>query len=837
MESNIKLSFNNSLVNYSESLYYCYDNILSLESVLTVAAEYYLATSILSISLFAVLLPKVLSKYFNDQVKTFSFVGFQFNFLAILIVIIYCMLTIKQQFLFMSETVYFNNSIFNDFTSLFAKLIIGFSSIIYLVFIQQYLIDQKLHYFEYYILILTSILGFFLLCCSNDLLTAYLAIELQGLSFYVLASFKKTSNYSAESGVKYFILGSFSTIIFLFGINFIYGVSGSISILDFKDLFLWVFSINSFFFSFESLSKSLEFFEIEQVFNNEEYYLDGISYVSKLRTTFSYFLTFNDQGHFSNMEDSVTILKNAFSKHSSNLLISEEVFLLKSIISSMVNVYNQSYIFSSTFFFDYATNNSKFNFFFDELFMFSFADYLSVWFFSDIMNHGTEFSDFSHFLQDLIKYDQQSDLLNHFKYDWFAINDHEYITEYFGTFNYFILKEKFFNNWSEYLNFVNHYFKNDIFFIELDNKLQPLSDLVYNSYNKNRFLSTVLGDIFLKENLLDSLNLGPDDCVVNRHAYLPFFNFIMLFPFFMDSFYFSNATNLFTFDLLLVELGLLLILISLFFKLALSPFHLWSPNVYEGSPSSSTFFFVVISKISIFVFLLKICYVSFYSFINNWQFYSIFVAILSILVGSIAALKQRKLKSLLAYSSISNMGLILISFSSGNFEGIKAVFYYFILYILSGLAIWSIFLIFKLKNKQINEKFNKDLGDFILLHESNSVLAYAFVITIFTVSGIPPMVGFLAKLSIFLTLIVSSMNFIAFISIVSSVISTFYYIRILKVIFFENVLIGKLFYPIHSKLTVIQSFLFFLMLFFFVNPLMVNFFSYKVILFLSKSFY
>jgi NADH:ubiquinone oxidoreductase subunit 2 (subunit N) len=71
---------------------------------------------------------------------------------------------------------------------------------------------------------LSSILGFFLLCCSNDLLTAYLAIELQGLSFYVLASFKKTSNYSAESGVKYFILGSFSTIIFLFGINFIYVV-------------------------------------------------------------------------------------------------------------------------------------------------------------------------------------------------------------------------------------------------------------------------------------------------------------------------------------------------------------------------------------------------------------------------------------------------------------------------------------------------------------------------------------------------------------------------------------------------------------------------------------
>ena len=183
------------------------------------------------------------------------------------------------------------------------------------------------------------------------------------------------------------------------------------------------------------------------------------------------------------------------------------------------------------------------------------------------------------------------------------------------------------------------------------------------------------------------------------------------------------------------------------------------------------------------------------------------------------------------------MGLILVSFSAGNFEGIKAFFYFFILYIISGLAVWSIFLILKLKKKIPSEKHNKDLGDFSLLHELNVILAYASVITIFTISGIPPMVGFLAKVSIFLSLTEASMYCIALISILASVISTFFYIRVLKVIFFENVLVGKLFYPTNSKDNIIRSLLFFLLLFLFISPVLPSFFAYKTTLFLNKNFY
>ena len=142
----------------------------------------------------------------------------------------------------------FNDTIYNDQLSFISKLIIGVSSILYLIFITQYLKDQKLSNFEYYIILITSIFGFFLLCSSNDLITAYLAIELQGLAFYVLASFKKSSNFSIESGVKYFVLGSLSTALFLLGVTFIYGLSGSIVLTDFKDFFIWIFSTNSFFF-------------------------------------------------------------------------------------------------------------------------------------------------------------------------------------------------------------------------------------------------------------------------------------------------------------------------------------------------------------------------------------------------------------------------------------------------------------------------------------------------------------------------------------------------------------------------------------------------------------
>lgn len=679
--------------------------ILSLNSVLTTLPEYFIATSILSMAIFFSISQKLKIQNKKTNISFFLLNMTQLNYLAMLIIFFYCFLCFKQQFLY--SFVSFNNTIHVDFIAIFAKLIIGISSFVYLLFIQQYLTDQKLNNFEYYIIILTAILGLCLLCCSDDLLTSYLAIELQGLSFYILASFKKTSNYSIESGVKYFILGSFSTVIFLLGINLIYGFSGSLSIIDFKDLFYWC-----------SSPKDLSIFAD----NPNDFLFPFIVYHSVATAVAIEKFQYEDYLNYTIGQSKYEMFHDLFTLFSSD----QALGLFRKEASSVVYCYRML---------DYA-------------------------------------------IDQVLKPFQKAQMMDEIEQQFYRE------LQISSSENKPFLKGEF----SDYMEKMS---------IQVDQELNPSP-------------CAMKARIEARDDLLKTFFLMPPKDSPKIET--------------------CKETGF-------IQIGLFIILISLFFKLALSPFHVWSPDIYEGSPSSTTFFFTVISKLSIFVFLLKICYISFYYFIFDWQIYLLFVSVISVLVGSIGGLKQRKVKSLLAYSSISNMGLILISFSAGNFEGIKATFYYFIIYILSGLAIWSIFLILRLKRKDSIEKHNKDLGDFSLLKESNVVLSYAAVITLFTIAGIPPTVGFLAKIYIFLSLTTASFYFVALIAIVSTVISTFYYIRILKTIFFENLLVGKLFHPINSKSIIVCNILFLSLIFLFISPEFISFYSYKTILYLNKTFY
>jgi NADH-quinone oxidoreductase subunit N len=289
-----------------------------------------------------------------------------------------------------------------------------------------------------------------------------------------------------------------------------------------------------------------------------------------------------------------------------------------------------------------------------------------------------------------------------------------------------------------------------------------------------------------------------------------------------------EPTDFFNYDF--VEIGLTLILFSLFIKLALAPFHLWSLDVYEGSPTSSTFFFAVISKLSIFVLLVRLCYTSFFSLNESWQFYSVWVGVFSIFVGSFGGLKQRKLKTLLAYSSTSHMGYALIAFSTSTHIGIQMLLFYLIIYIIAGLATWFIILLLRVKRSELGNKYNKELGDMTLLQQSNSALAFAFSLTMFSIAGIPPMVGFLAKMSVFLTVVGISFYFVALVSILFSVVSTFYYIRIIKILYFENTIVGRLYYPIETNKTLLLSILILLLIFLFSNPTLLYLLNHKVML-------
>lgn len=178
------------------------------------------------------------------------------------------------------------------------------------------------------------------------------------------------------------------------------------------------------------------------------------------------------------------------------------------------------------------------------------------------------------------------------------------------------------------------------------------------------------------------------------------------------------------------------------------------------------------------------------------------------------------------------MGYTLIAFSTGTFEGMQILFCYLYLYMLAGLCIWSIFLVLRLKYKYV-KKQNKDLADLKLLSKSNSILALFFGTVLLSVAGIPPMIGFLVKIGIFLVSMEASMYYIAILSILCSVISTFYYIRIIKIMYFEDAIAGKLYYPIKSNISILLVCLFYFLLFLFLNPTLIYLISHKIVLLLT----
>lgn len=707
---------------------------------LTFLSEYFLITALFCLTLFALFTFKFSSNEVNLNTR-FQYDN-QMVFLQIYVLVCYLILVLQQSNISLLGLNGFNDLVFNDPLAITSKFVIGISSILYLMFITKYLKDQKLNNFEYYIILLTSIFGFFLLCCANDFITAYLAIELQGLAFYVLASFKKSSNFSVESGIKYFVLGSLSTALFLFGITFIYGLSGSILLTDFKDFFIWVFSANSFFLGFSSISQALEVFQ-------EKVGLVESSNLEKLNL----------------MSDELSLLNTNFEVLNSEFNIHKPTFenSYQNASIEFLNVLKAGQLDHETFI-KLKTSLINSNYYEDE-------DLENFYGLSpDNLN---EFSNVQKISTNLVGDSYFDNLYN--------VLERWYLLDYTD-------KESF----SNFPNELTHDFLIDTGFTNIVTAQSYMSAIIEIT-NINTLLSTLSGNETLEPSSM--------------------------------------------FDLNFVIFGLLMVVLALFFKLALAPFHLWSPDVYEGSPSSSTFFFMVLSKFGIFVFLLRLCYFSFYSFMPYWQFYSIIVASISVFIGSVAGLKQRKLKSLLTYSSINNMGFVLLAFSAGGFEGIQVKFYYLIVYILASVCIWSIVLNLQLRKNHYFEKQNRDLGDLALLQESNSVLAQNLGITLFSLAGLPPMVGFLAKMGVFKALSGVSVYYFSVINILFSVIATFYYLRITKIIFFENILVGNLYATINSKKVFIINLLTFLLIFLFFNPIFLYLYSYKITLFLSKAFF
>ena len=227
--------------------------------------------------------------------------------------------------------------------------------------------------------------------------------------------------------------------------------------------------------------------------------------------------------------------------------------------------------------------------------------------------------------------------------------------------------------------------------------------------------------------------------------------------------------------------GIVFIIVGLAFKISAVPFHMWTPDVYEGSPTSVTSFFALVPKIAAITVFIRFMYVPFINVINQWQTIIIFLSIASMILGALTAIGQNNIKRLMAYSTIGHMGYALAGLATGTNQGIQSTIIYLTIYLVMNLGAFGC--IFMMKRENV---FYENISDLSGLSKNHPILAISFLIILFSLAGIPPLAGFFAKFYIFMAVIEAKMYAFAIIGLVTTVISTFYYLRIIKVIYFDK---------------------------------------------------
>ena len=258
--------------------------------------------------------------------------------------------------------------------------------------------------------------------------------------------------------------------------------------------------------------------------------------------------------------------------------------------------------------------------------------------------------------------------------------------------------------------------------------------------------------------------------------------------------------------------GIVFIIVALAFKVSAVPFHMWTPDVYEGAPTSVTSFFAIIPKIAALSVFIRFMYVPFVNVIAQWQTIIVFLSIASMILGAVAAIGQNNIKRLMAYSSIGHMGYALAGLAAGTNQGIQSTIIYLTIYLIMNLGAFGC--IFMMRRENI---FYENISDLSGLSKNHPLLALSFLIILFSLAGVPPLAGFFAKFYIFMAVIESKMYALAIIGLVTTVISAFYYLRIIKIIYFDKP--KKPFeesYDWGLKISIILSSL--LILIYFVNP-------------------
>lgn len=224
------------------------------------------------------------------------------------------------------------------------------------------------------------------------------------------------------------------------------------------------------------------------------------------------------------------------------------------------------------------------------------------------------------------------------------------------------------------------------------------------------------------------------------------------------------------------------ILVGLLFKLPAAPFHSWAPDVYTGSPTAITAFFSIIPKIAIFTVLIKLVYTIFLCFNQYWSFFLLACSIASFVIGSLGALYNTNLKRLMAYGTINHIGFMLLALSTVSVEGVQASLFYLTIYLTLNLNFFTILLSFR---KIDDKRVLFSIADFSTLFYKEPVIAVLLIFNLFSMAGIPPLSGFFSKFYVVYCSMNSGMIFASLFAVLVSVISCFYYIRMVKISMFE----------------------------------------------------
>ncbi len=230
-------------------------------------------------------------------------------------------------------------------------------------------------------------------------------------------------------------------------------------------------------------------------------------------------------------------------------------------------------------------------------------------------------------------------------------------------------------------------------------------------------------------------------------------------------------------------IGLVFLLVGLAFKISAVPFHMWTPDVYEGAPTPVTAFFAGAPKVAAMALLIRVLVQAFPGNVSEWQQIIVFLSIMSMLIGAFAAIGQTNIKRLMAYSSIGHIGFALVGLASGSNEGVQAVVVYLAIYLVMTLGAFACILSMRRKDGMI-----EDINQLSGLSQSNLSMAFLFAMLLFSMAGIPPLAGFFAKFYVFAAAVEAGLYPLAVIGVIASVVAAFYYLRIIKVMFFDEAL-------------------------------------------------